>query len=78
MLERRGLEAGVKVHAHQFRHTFAHLHLANGGLEGDLMELAGWRSRQMLTRYASSTASEQAREIYRSPLDRLTRPGERT
>jgi len=72
MLERRGTEAGVaNLHAHRFRHTFAHQHLVDGGNEGDLMVLAGWRSRQMLTRYASSMAAERARTSYRSPLDRL-------
>jgi site-specific recombinase XerD len=72
MLERRGQEAGVaNLHAHRFRHTFAHQHLADGGNEGDLMMLAGWRSRQMLSRYASSMAAERARIAYKSPLDRL-------
>lgn len=71
MLERRGEQAGVKLHAHLFRHTFAHNHLVNGGNEGDLMMLAGWKSRQMLNRYASSTAAERARSNYKSPLDNL-------
>ena len=35
------------------------------------MMLAGWRSRQMLTRYASSMAADRARASYKSPLDRL-------
>ncbi len=52
MLRRRGTAAGlVGLHPHQFRHTFAHAWLAAGGAEGDLMRLAGWRSRQMLSRY---------------------------
>jgi site-specific recombinase XerD len=72
MLERRGAQAGIaNLHAHRFRHTFAHAHLTDGGSEGDLMMLAGWRSRQMLARYASSTAAERARSSYRSPVDRL-------
>jgi site-specific recombinase XerD len=72
MLERRGLEAGIdNVHAHRFRHSLAHSFLAEGGQESDLMQLMGWRSRQMLTRYASSTAAERARANYRSPADRL-------
>jgi site-specific recombinase XerD len=72
MLERRGLQAGIpNVHAHRFRHTFAHQHLAAGGHEGDLMALTGWRSRQMLTRYGSSVAAERARANYASPVDRL-------
>ena len=74
MLKRRGAEAGVPgLHAHMFRHGFADAWLRAGGSEGDLMELAGWRSRQMLTRYAAATRAERAREAYRkrSPMDNL-------
>jgi len=71
MLERRGEQAGVKLHAHQFRHTYVHQHLANGGNEGDLMYLTGWKSRQMLTRYGASVAAERARGNYRSPWEGL-------
>ena len=42
MLERRGREAGLPgLHPHQFRHTFAHQWLAEGGAEVDLMRLPG-------------------------------------
>lgn len=51
MILRRGTEAGLgHIHPHQLRHSFAHAWLADGGQEGDLMRLAGWRSRQMLQR----------------------------
>jgi site-specific recombinase XerD len=64
MTERRGLQAGMQVHPHKFRHHFSHTWLDKGGAEGDLMELNGWTSPQMLRRYGRSAASSRARRSY--------------
>jgi integrase len=49
MLHRRARQAGLPdLHPHQFRHTFAHQCLAQGGAEVDLVRLAGWRFGAMV------------------------------
>jgi hypothetical protein len=58
---RRGGQCGVAVHPHRFRHHFSHTWLDRSGPEGDLMELNGWASPQMLRRYGASARSARAR-----------------
>lgn len=66
VLKRRGAQAGVDLHPHMFRHTWASEFRKAGGEEGDLMVLGGWRSRQMLDRYGKAAAADRAQASYRS------------
>ncbi|MFI6575419.1 tyrosine-type recombinase/integrase [Nocardiopsis sp. NPDC050513] len=65
MVRRRAERAGVEgAYLHRYRHDFSHRYLDNGGSEGDLMELNGWDSRQMLRRYGRSAAASRAQRSY--------------
>jgi site-specific recombinase XerD len=62
VIRNRAADAGLgKVYPHQLRHSWAHDKMASGQIsESDLMQLAGWKSRTMLQRYAASAAQERA------------------
>lgn len=64
MLRRRGVQGGVSgVHAHRWRHNYAHEWKLAGGDTGDLMLLLGWTSEDMPRHYGASAAAERAQEI---------------
>jgi integrase/recombinase XerC len=63
MLKRRGRRAGVDaVHAHRWRHTYAHEWKLAGGDTGDLMLVLGWTSEDMPRHYGASAAAERAQQ----------------
>ena len=64
MIASRGRQCGLRLYPHRFRHHFSHTWLDRGGPEGDLMELNGWTSPQMLRRYGASARSARARRTY--------------
>ena len=62
-LKRLGQAAGVPdLHAHRWRHSFAHEWKLAGADTGDLMLLLGWASEDMPRRYGASAAAERAME----------------
>lgn len=71
MLERRGVQAGVKnCHPHRFRRTMA------STWEGDsmqLMDIGGWESLEMVRLYSRAGREEQARKAHErlSPGDQI-------
>lgn len=64
VIRRRADQCGIDAWPHRFRHHFSHTWLDRGGPEGDLMELNGWSSPQMLRRYGASARAARARRTY--------------
>ena len=66
LVRRRGRQAGIPdLFTHQLRHTAIHDQLAGGASESNVMRRMGWRGRDMLTRYAASTANDRAKDEHR-------------
>ena len=69
VIARRGRQCGIDAFPHRFRHHFSHTWLDRGGAEGDLMELTGWTSPQMLRCYGASARGARARRSYDRIMD---------
>ncbi|WP_190816584.1 tyrosine-type recombinase/integrase [Saccharopolyspora pogona] len=62
-LKRLGQKAGLDhLHAHRWRHTYAHQWKLAGGDTGDLMLLLGWSSDAMPRHYGASAAADRAQQ----------------
>jgi site-specific recombinase XerD len=60
-LRRRGRQANVaKVHAHRFRHNFAHDWKTKQGSDEGLMAIGGWSSAKMAQHYGRSAREQRA------------------
>jgi len=64
VIQSRGAEI-PGMHPHRLRHHRAHQLMASGMTEGNIMVLMGWRSREMLGRYASALANDRALDAAR-------------
>jgi site-specific recombinase XerD len=63
MLRRLGERAGIeRLHAHRWRHSYAHEWKRAGADTGDLMLVLGWTSDAMPRHYGRSAAAERALE----------------
>jgi site-specific recombinase XerD len=73
IIKKRARMAGLgdDVHAHLLRHSFADQWLRNGGSEGDLMTLGGWRSAAVMRRYAAGVAVDRAIEAHAQMEEKL-------
>jgi site-specific recombinase XerD len=77
MLRRRARAAGIALHAHQLRHSFASDWLMAGGSETDLVEQMGWADASatiMLRRYGRAAAADRAHKHYNKYAPSLKGP----
>ncbi|MGW3753816.1 tyrosine-type recombinase/integrase [Streptomyces sp. NPDC005134] len=71
LLNRRAKDCGYdSVSPHQFRHTFTDDLLSAGVSGEDVMQVAGWKDRTMLKRYAADMATSRAVKALQKVGDR--------
>lgn len=74
IVQTAGRRAGIsRCYPHRLRHTFALMYLKNRGDAFSLQYLLGHEDMTMVRQYVK-IAAQDAREIYRSPLDNLRQP----
>jgi len=64
LLHRIGVAAGVHVHPHRFRHTFATWAIEAGAREIDVQYLLGHSTAVMVRRYAAAYDAEKAADAH--------------
>lgn len=60
MIRRRGDLAGIQIHPHQLRHSFANRYLGNGGTAENLKAIGGWTSDRAMAIYTRAQAGQRA------------------
>lgn len=60
MIRRRGVMAGIKIHPHQLRHSFADRYLEGGGRPENLKVIGGWTSDKAMEIYTRARAGQRA------------------
>ncbi len=80
LLRRRAKAAGVspgKFHPHALRKVFASWWIRAGGHEYDLMQLGGWKTKEVLKHYVRAARLEELEEAHSrcSPVRHLTGNG---
>jgi integrase len=60
-LTRAGITKGRKFRFHDLRHTFATWIVQNGGDAAQLQRLGGWKSHEMVSRYAKLSTAQLAK-----------------
>jgi integrase len=60
-LKRAGITATGRFRFHDLRHTFATWIIQNGGDRYQLKELGGWKSHEMVARYAKMSTQQMAK-----------------